>query len=151
MVENGASTIWELWNGNTSDPKMNSQNHVMMLGDLLIWYYENLAGIKADLPGFKKIMMKPEIIEGLKNVNASFNSPYGQINSSWKKDKKQFDWDITIPANTTAEIYLPAANEKSIKESGKSISNLADMKFIRQDGNKMIYSLNSGHYSFQIK
>ncbi len=44
MVANGATTIWELWNGNTADPKMNSQNHVMLLGDLLIWYYEDLAG-----------------------------------------------------------------------------------------------------------
>lgn len=151
MVENGASTIWELWNGNTADPKMNSQNHVMMLGDLLIWYYENLAGIKAESPAFKKIIMKPEIIDGLKNVNASFNSPYGPISSSWKKNNKQFDWEITIPANTTAEVYLLALNEKSIKESGKNIANHADMIFIRQEGDKMIYSLNSGHYSFQIK
>jgi alpha-L-rhamnosidase len=151
MIENGASTIWELWNGNTADPKMSSQNHVIMLGDLLIWYYENLAGIKAGTPGFKKIIMKPEIIEGLKNVNASFQSPYGEISSSWKKDKKQFDWEITIPANTNAEVYLPVLNQQSIKESGREITNVADIKFIRQEGNKMIYSLNSGHYSFQIK
>ncbi|RYG01943.1 MAG: alpha-rhamnosidase, partial [Chitinophagaceae bacterium] len=64
MVENGATTIWELWNGNTADPKMNSQNHVMMLGDLLIWYYENLAGIKSADAAFKKIIMKPEMING---------------------------------------------------------------------------------------
>ncbi|RZM19354.1 MAG: alpha-rhamnosidase, partial [Pedobacter sp.] len=55
MVDNGATTIWELWNGNTADPKMNSQNHVMLLGDLLVWYYENLAGIRTDKSavGFK--------------------------------------------------------------------------------------------------
>ena len=47
MVANGATTIWELWNGNTANPGMNSQNHVMLLGDLLIWYYENLAGIRS--------------------------------------------------------------------------------------------------------
>ncbi|MBK6936897.1 MAG: family 78 glycoside hydrolase catalytic domain [Chitinophagaceae bacterium] len=56
MAANGATTIWELWNGNTANPSMNSQNHVMMLGDLLIWYYENLAGIRSDKTevGFKK-------------------------------------------------------------------------------------------------
>lgn len=46
MIKNGATTIWELWNGDTADPAMNSANHVMLLGDLLIWYYEDLAGIK---------------------------------------------------------------------------------------------------------
>ncbi|MDR1675436.1 MAG: family 78 glycoside hydrolase catalytic domain, partial [Tannerella sp.] len=48
MIEKGATTIWELWNGDTADPAMNSRNHVMLLGDLIIWYYENLAGIKND-------------------------------------------------------------------------------------------------------
>ncbi|HKO79968.1 MAG TPA: family 78 glycoside hydrolase catalytic domain, partial [Chitinophagaceae bacterium] len=42
MTEQGATTIWELWNGNTANPQMNSQNHVMLLGDLLIWLYEDL-------------------------------------------------------------------------------------------------------------
>ena len=60
MIENGATTIWELWNGNTADPAMNSGNHVMLLGDFLIWLYEDLAGIKPDPlnPGFKHIVMK---------------------------------------------------------------------------------------------
>lgn len=61
MVEKGATTIWELWNSDTADPFMNSWNHVMLLGDLLIWYYEDLAGIKPDpsIPAFKRIIMKP--------------------------------------------------------------------------------------------
>ena len=62
MVEKGATTIWELWNGDTADPAMNSGNHVMLVGDLGIWLYENLAGIKPDpeQPGFKHIIMRPE-------------------------------------------------------------------------------------------
>ena len=48
MAEQGATTIWELWNGDTADPAMNSGNHVMLVGDLGIWLYENLAGIKPD-------------------------------------------------------------------------------------------------------
>ena len=47
MVRNGVTTIWELWNGNTADPAMNSGNHVMLLGDLIIWEYEYLGGIRA--------------------------------------------------------------------------------------------------------
>ncbi|RKD19611.1 alpha-rhamnosidase [Pelobium manganitolerans] len=152
MIENGATTIWELWNGNTAHPRMNSQNHVMMLGDLLIWYYENLAGIKAEISGFKEILMKPETsIAGLNYVNASFDSPFGKIKSNWKRDKKTFNWNISIPANTSATVYLPASNQKSISESGKNITNQKDIEFIRKDGDKMIYKINSGNYAFQIK
>ena len=55
MVEQGATTIWELWNGNTADPAMNSGNHVMQIGDLAVWMYEYLAGIRTDpeQPGFR--------------------------------------------------------------------------------------------------
>ena len=61
MVEKGATTMWELWNGDTADPAMNSGNHVMLVGDMAAWLYEELAGIKADPaePGFQHIVMKP--------------------------------------------------------------------------------------------
>lgn len=85
MAENGATTIWELWNGNTADPAMNSGNHLMLLGDLLTWYYENLAGIQSDKEeiAFKKIIMKPVFPAGLNYVKASHGSPYGLIKSEW--------------------------------------------------------------------
>lgn len=61
MVEKGATTIWELWNGDTADPAMNSGNHVMLLGDLIAWCYEDLAGIRnADgAVAFRRIVLKP--------------------------------------------------------------------------------------------
>ena len=46
MAENGATTIWELWNGDKASPKMNSSNHVMLLGDLITWCYQYLGGIR---------------------------------------------------------------------------------------------------------
>ena len=72
MVEKGATTIWELWNGDTADPSMNSANHVMLLGDLIVWYYENLAGIrnKPGSAGFRQIELKPYPPEGLDWVTA---------------------------------------------------------------------------------
>lgn len=74
MISQGATTIWELWNGNTADPSMNSGNHVMLLGDLLVWYYEDLAGIKSDevKTAFKKIIMRPCFPEGLNEINDWF-------------------------------------------------------------------------------
>ena len=111
MASKGATTIWELWNGDYAAPNMNSCNHVMLLGDLIIWYYENLAGIKNDPSsiGFKKIQMAPTFPEGLEWVKASYDSPYGEIKSHWELKNGLFDWKIEIPANTTASVRIPAA------------------------------------------
>ena len=120
MVRNGATTIWELWNGNTADPSMNSGNHVMLLGDLILWEYEYLGGIRVDfssapatsnlIPLTSHLTLKPYPIEGLDYVNCAYESVSGRIESNWKREGKHFEWDILIPANTTAEIYLPVAN-----------------------------------------
>ena len=107
MVRNGATTIWELWNGNTADPSMNSGNHVMLLGDLVLWYYEYLGGIRALEPGYSKIMLKPYPIKGLKFVNCAYESVSGRIESRWRRSGSRFEWDVTIPANTTAEVLVP--------------------------------------------
>lgn len=118
MVKKGATTIWELWNGDTANPDMNSANHVMLLGDLLPWCYEKLAGIAPDLdkPGFKHIVMKPDFnVTGLDGVKASHNSPYGVIKSEWQKDKNgAIDWNISIPVNCQATVYLPGGEVKDL-------------------------------------
>ncbi|HEY4108820.1 glycoside hydrolase family 78 protein [Puia sp.] len=102
MVEHGATTIWELWNGNTADPSMNSQNHIMLLGDLLTWCFEDLAGIAPAEPGFKTVRMHPAFPKNLNFVKASYESPYGLIKSEWRRDGDTITWDVTIPPNTHA-------------------------------------------------
>ena len=121
MVKNDATTIWELWNGDTGDPAMNSGNHVMLLGDLIIWYYEYLGGIRPLAPGYSKIMLKPYPIKGLDYVNCSYQSVSGLIKSKWKRNGNRFEWEILIPANTTAEVWLPTAEgyQKQTLGSGK--------------------------------
>lgn len=104
MVKQGATTIWELWNGNTADPAMNSQNHIMLLGDLLTWCFEDLAGIAPAEPGFKKIRLNPVFPKNLDSVKAIYQSPYGTIKSEWRREGGKIIWDITIPPNTTAII-----------------------------------------------
>ena len=77
MVKKNATTIWELWNGDTADPAMNSGNHVMLVGDFVIWLYECLAGIQSDpaQPGFKHIVMHPHVVGDLQWVKATHQSP----------------------------------------------------------------------------
>ena len=153
MIEKGATTIWELWNGDNADPLMNSGNHVMLLGDLIIWYYEDLAGIKADLsrPAFKHIIMKPFPIDNLNFVKASHLSMYGLIKSEWHLNDTMFNWDITIPANTTATIYIPAGKEDDVTENGKRTSGAEGVKFVKLEVGRAIYEISSGSYHFNSK
>jgi len=125
MVENGATTIWELWNGNTANPAMNSQNHVMLLGDLLIWLYEDQGGIKSDnkAVGFKHIEMAPDFFSGLDSVNAAFHSRYGLIKSRWIKKEGALVWHVQIPPGSTAAIQLPG-ELKNIKLDNRKVQDL---------------------------
>ena len=115
MAEHGATTIWELWNGDTASPKMNSGNHVMLLGDLLSWLYEDIAGIGAADVGFRHIIMKPEFsVDEIDNIDAIYESIYGKIVSRWKKEHGQLYWHVEIPANTKATLRLPDGELKTL-------------------------------------
>ncbi|WP_223151555.1 glycoside hydrolase family 78 protein [Chitinophaga varians] len=151
MAKEGATTIWELWNGNTADPAMNSGNHVMLLGDLVVWYYQNLGAIQPDpaAPGFKKIIMKPLVVGDLKKVDASYHSGYGLIRSHWEQNGPSFKWRISVPVNTTATVYVPAKDAKEVKEGGKPMADNKDVKFLRMEEGYAVYEIPSGNYDIQ--
>ena len=147
MINRGATTIWELWNGDTANPAMNSRNHVMLLGDLLIWFYEDLAGIKnsPESTGFKHVLMQPVFPDDLEFVDASHISPYGEIDSSWKRDGNNLEWNITIPANTTATVKLPLRFNIGI-EAGKE-----GVHSVSTEGDNLMIELGSGRYLLKTK
>lgn len=143
MIHKGATTIWELWNGDTADPAMNSANHVMLLGDLLIWYYEDLAGIQCapDAVGFKKLLMAPVFPDGLDAVDASYQSVYGEIRSHWTRTNGTLRWEITLPGNTSATVRIP-------KHFGITASRQPGIKQTTDQGDYIEFEITSGHYLF---
>lgn len=150
MVTRGATTVWELWNGDTADPAMNSGNHVMQMGDLGLWMYQDLAGIRPDPenPAFKHILIHPQPVKKLSFVKASHQSPYGLISSFWKRENDRLNLNITIPANTTATVWVPALKVSDVNESGASVEKAQGVKFVRMDGNAAVFEVQSGSYSF---
>jgi alpha-L-rhamnosidase len=144
MVEKGATTIWELWNGDTADPAMNSGNHVMLIGDLAVWMYEYLAGIRPDpaRPGFRHTIIRPYPAGDLTFVKASHKSMYGMVSVSWTRGGSTFMLDVTIPPNTTATVWLPTKNEAAVTAPQGA-------KFLRMDGGHALYNVESGLYSFR--
>ncbi len=148
MNENGATTVWELWNGNTAEPSMNSRNHIAMIGDAITWLFERLAGFHSDYskPGFKHIILKPTLPKGLSEVTASHHSPYGWVRSTWKKTGDKFYWEVEIPANTLATVYFPAGAVSeigTITEDGKPF-----LISERDEKGRLIAKLGSGKYRF---
>jgi alpha-L-rhamnosidase len=153
MVSKGATTIWELWNGDTADPTMNSGNHVMLVGDLVIWLYESLAGIAPDdaQPGFKRVVMKPHPVPGLDFVRAWHRSPYGEIRSEWHERAGWFEWNVTIPANTTATVFVPAGAVGDVKESGRAATAVQGVTFLRMQEGRAVFDVVSGDYRFRAR
>ncbi|KAA9349115.1 family 78 glycoside hydrolase catalytic domain [Larkinella humicola] len=148
MVQNGATTTWELWNGNKAPAFMNSGNHVMLLGDLPIWMYENLAGIKSGEAGFKSIVMRPVPSGDLNRVNSTFTSAYGPIASDWTVTNQQFRWKITVPGNTTALVSIPADNLASVREGNQPAENATGVTFLRMEDGRALFQVGSGSYDF---
>jgi alpha-L-rhamnosidase len=144
MVEKGATTVWELWNGDTADPAMNSMNHVMQIGDLAVWMYEYLAGIRPDpeKPGFKHIHIKPYALPGLDFVKATYRSLHGPIASSWRRAGNVLEMEVAIPPNTTAAIHVPSTGK--VTESG-------GLKPSRVEQGYTVFEAGSGVYRFRAE
>jgi hypothetical protein len=132
-------------------PAMNSGNHVMLVGDLIIWMYENLAGIQSDpaKPGFKHVVMKPYPVQGADFVRASYRSIHGPISSAWKVADGAFSWDVAVPVNATATVYVPAVSADAVTEGGKKASEAKGVKFVKQEGDRAVFEIESGSYQFK--
>ncbi|HPC59280.1 MAG TPA: family 78 glycoside hydrolase catalytic domain [Verrucomicrobiota bacterium] len=153
MIEKGATTIWELWNGDTADPAMNSHNHVMLVGDLVIWLYEYLAGIQSDpaQPGFRHIVMKPQPVGDLTFVKASHRSPHGLIRSEWQLKENRFEWTLTIPPNSTATLHVPARDAAAVRESGRPLARAPGVQVVEAAAGRLVLKVGAGHYQFVSK
>jgi alpha-L-rhamnosidase len=152
MIDNDATTIWELWNGDTAEPSMNSGNHIAMIGDSISWCFERLAGIQSDpdAPGYRHIILAPTLPSELTEVNASHHTPQGFVRSHWKNQPGQFQWNVEIPANTEATLYFPPhALEPGVLESSDNAMGAGKIQFLGQDAKqRTMLKISSGTYHF---
>jgi alpha-L-rhamnosidase len=153
-VKHGATTIWERWNGWTHeagffDPHMNSFNHYS-LGSVGEWLFRHVAGIEldADVPGFQKFVLRPFIGEGLDFARASYRTMHGEISSEWKRTGDKVTWNIRIPANTTAKVFIPSTPNSAVTESGQPVEQAAGLHILGRENDFLICDAVSGVYSF---
>lgn len=144
MLAQGATTLWEQWNGYFS------QIHSCFTSPSG-WLYQGLAGIRPDpsAPSFKHIIVKPAMVGDLTWVKSHHDSPYGRIVSNWKREGDKVSMDVTIPPNTTATVYVPTKDAAAVTESGKPASKADGVTFLRMENNAAVYAVGSGTYRFQ--
>ncbi|HXT12163.1 MAG TPA: family 78 glycoside hydrolase catalytic domain [Candidatus Angelobacter sp.] len=153
QVAKGKTSLTEAWDGGSS------QDH-FMLGQIEEWFYHDLAGIQSapDLPagrrqhvaaGFKEIIINPQPVGDITWAKASYDSIRGKIMSDWKREGTSFNLSVTIPANTTATIFIPAVNVESVMESGKLAQRSAGVNFLRMQEGRAVFAVSSGSYDFE--
>jgi alpha-L-rhamnosidase len=138
MLEQGATTVWEQWNGH------NSQVHNCYLAGGA-WFIRGLGGIKPDkeIPGMKHFYIVPAIIEDLDFANVSYQSLYGVIKSNWKRTGNKISFEIEVPCNTTASFILP---DQDIAKLTLNDSKIRDLKNSDEYPGRVI-ELGSGNYN----
>jgi len=154
MVKKGATTIWELWNSDTAGPGMNSRNH-FCLGAVGQWFYESLAGIDMEAPGFRRIRIRPRPVGGLTWARASVESMYGTIGSGWELRGGNLHMSVRIPWNTTARIYVPTfgRREFTITEGGRLMvkdgayaGSVKGITFVGTEDGAAVFRAGAGEY-----
>jgi alpha-L-rhamnosidase len=142
-IEQGATTLWEQWDGGAS------RYHVMF-GDIDAWFYRALAGINPDptAPGFKHFFVTPNAAGDLTSARAEYNSARGKIVSGWKIVNGEFRLDLRVPANITATVSLPIGDVTQVREGGKPAVRSVGAAFLKTDGGRTVFLVQSGAYVF---
>lgn len=149
MIEKGATTIWERWNGDTGDVSMNSFNHYA-LGAICGFMFRRIAGIDATQPGFRAFRFKPEFDARVPRGGARYDSVMGTIRTRWERQADRFTLALTVPANVSAEVHLPAGHDARIIESGRDIGVRGDRTPLRREGDAAILGVGAGEYQFSV-
>jgi alpha-L-rhamnosidase len=154
-VTQGATTIWERWDGQKPDGTfqsvgMNSFNHYAY-GAIGAWMYSVVAGLDIDekAPGYKHILIAPKPGGGLASASASLDSIYGHVQSGWQIKAGRMIVNVEVPPNTTATVRLPGTRLGEVSEGGKLLDGRSDISGAHEDGNFVILDVGSGAYVFE--
>ena len=156
-IAKGATTIWERWNsimpdGSFGDVSMNSFNHYAYgaVGD---WMYRTIAGIQPDPrnPGYGHVTIAPRPGGSLTWAKASYRSVHGGIRTDWKLDERgDLRLNVTVPANTTATVRVPAPGRHAVTEGGRPAEQADGVRFVKLDDGAAVFEIGSGSYSFAV-
>ena len=146
MLEDGNTTLTEEWTGN------DSRNHPAW-SCVSGWFYRSLAGIHSDpaAPGYKNILLKPSVVGDLAYAKGSLQTVHGLVTSEWEKTEKGIKFHVVVPANSTAQLTLPASEKSQIAESGQPVKSAQGVALVHREAGQAVYRLGSGDYNFEVR
>lgn len=152
-IRNGATSIWERWNGwkkdeGCGDANMNSFSHYAY-GSVGEWIFSRVAGIDLLEPGFRRLRIAPGMCERLSWVKAAYHSVRGRIVSEWRRDESGLSLTVEIPAGTTAEIVLPVGKRGSLTADGQPLGACPSLRQVREEDGAVVLQAGCGRYELR--
>ena len=147
FLSRGETTWPEYW-----DDKCASRIHTCYTG-IAAWFIKALGGIREDPNqyGYESFIIKPALVGNLTFAAARTQSLYGTISSRWEKQGSSIQMNIAIPVNSTATVYVPATDVKTVTESGVDIPHAKGVIFRKMEGAYAVFQVQSGTYQFVSK
>lgn len=159
MLDNGSTTTWETW-GEAILNKTPTDRHVPVAASRPLshvqftgvdsWFLLQVAGIRRDddKPGFESIVFKPQMARQIGWARARYHSIRGWIESAYAVKQGKIELSVTVPPNTGGTVYVPTTNPASVTESGKPAADAPGVKFLRNDKEYAVFSVEPGSYKF---
>jgi alpha-L-rhamnosidase len=154
MIKHGATTVWERWNSYTAEsglhePEMNSFNHYAF-GSVGEWLYRYVGGIDTDpeRPGFEHVLIRPRPGGGLDYARTQYRSIRGLIACDWQVSDRNLYVDVSIPANSTATVYIPGNSATRITEADNEPDAAQGVRYLRYEPGAHVFEVGSGEYHF---
>jgi alpha-L-rhamnosidase len=153
-VKQGATTIWERWDGlkpdgSFQDAGMNSFNHYAY-GAIGEWMYRVVAGLDVDPdePGYKHVLARPKPGGGMRSAEARLQTMYGEAASGWALADSKLAMSVTVPANAHGTVRLPVATLSGVTEGGRPVATAPGVARSVQEGDDVVVEVGSGRYEF---
>ncbi|UCD74481.1 MAG: glycoside hydrolase family 78 protein [Phycisphaerales bacterium] len=153
-IDHGATTIWERWDGYVEgrgfqDPGMNSFAHYA-IGSVGEWMYRTILGINLDpeVPAYKRFIIRPRPGGGLTWARGHYDSIRGRIGCDWKLDGGRIMLNVTVPANTSATVYVPTVDPDSVREGGRPVREAHGVEYLGTEDGAAMFRVGSGDYRF---
>ncbi len=123
----GATTLTEQW-----DPRQGSSWNHFMMGQIDEWFFHSLAGIQNSPTekGYQHFVIQPKVAGDLTSLDVTYKTLYGEIAVHWQRTEDQFNLQVTVPVNCTADIWLPGDDQpvKRVKSGTYSFSKPLKLK-----------------------
>jgi alpha-L-rhamnosidase len=154
MIDNGATTIWERWDGYVKgrgfqDPGMNSLNH-WALGAVGEWMWRAIVGLNPDddAPGYARFTVRPLPGGGLSSASGEYDSIRGPIRIAWSIANGRLSLRVAVPPNSSATVFVPTRDAASVTEGGRPASQASGVQFLKSEQGAAVYRVGSGSYVF---